>query len=272
MSQTAGRGRDRGRRPGGDAGRRAARAGAAACEGCLAVLVALVVRGRRRLRRRHQGRAVVTDQLLLARGGLPRPRHGKVIFEVKPGDTIAGIGRDLKAKGVVASVDAFTDAANDNPDSTGSRSASTAEEADAGGRRARGAGRPGQHRKSTVTIPEGLGSTEIVALLAKKTDFAAAAVRAGARGPRRARPAVVRQGQPRGLPVPVDLRLRARRRRPPTMLTTMVDALAARPPTTPTWRPAAKQLGYTPGRADDGRQPGRGRGPRRPGHAARSPG
>ena len=44
---------------------------------------------------------------------------GSVIFEVKEGETVAAIGRNLKADGVVASVEAFTDAAAADPDSNG---------------------------------------------------------------------------------------------------------------------------------------------------------
>ncbi len=41
---------------------------------------------------------------------------GSVVFEVKEGETVAAIGRNLKADGVVASVEAFTDAAAVDPD------------------------------------------------------------------------------------------------------------------------------------------------------------
>lgn len=40
-----------------------------------------------------------------------------VIFEISEGQTLAQIGNELKSKGIVASVDAFTRAANANPDS-----------------------------------------------------------------------------------------------------------------------------------------------------------
>lgn len=43
---------------------------------------------------------------------------GKVVIEVEQGAPIAEIGRTLKADGVVASVDAFTDAAAQNPESS----------------------------------------------------------------------------------------------------------------------------------------------------------
>ena len=48
-----------------------------------------------------------------------------MVFEVQEGDSSSAIGRNLKAAGVVASVEAFTEAAADDPDAQGSRSAST---------------------------------------------------------------------------------------------------------------------------------------------------
>ena len=47
----------------------------------------------------------------------PGPGSGDVSFEVKEGDSIAEMGRGLKSAGVVASVDAFTEAAGANPES-----------------------------------------------------------------------------------------------------------------------------------------------------------
>ena len=45
------------------------------------------------------------------------PGTGELTFEVKSGDSIAVMGRGLKAAGVVASVEAFIDSANANPES-----------------------------------------------------------------------------------------------------------------------------------------------------------
>ena len=47
----------------------------------------------------------------------PGPGSGSVQVQIDPGETLAQIGNNLKALGVVASVDGFIDAANDNPDS-----------------------------------------------------------------------------------------------------------------------------------------------------------
>ncbi|MBB6629499.1 endolytic transglycosylase MltG [Nocardioides sp. KIGAM211] len=104
------------------------------------------------------------------------PGRGKVTFQVSQGDSIAQIGRDLKDKKVVASVQAFLDAANANPDSTGIQVGyyqlkKEMQAADA----LKILVDPGNIIKSTVTIPEGLRVKDIVALLADKTDFSAAA-------------------------------------------------------------------------------------------------
>lgn len=47
----------------------------------------------------------------------PGPGAGTVSFVISEGETLAKIGNNLKAAGVVASVDAFTEAAAQNPDS-----------------------------------------------------------------------------------------------------------------------------------------------------------
>ena len=95
-----------------------------------------------------------------------------VVFEVKEGDTSAAIGRNLKAAGVVASVEAFTEAAANNPDSRSIqvgfyelRKKLPAEAAleilvD-----------PGNLVQNTVTIPEGLRVEDTLAVLSEKTDI-----------------------------------------------------------------------------------------------------
>jgi UPF0755 protein len=100
------------------------------------------------------------------------PGQGTVIFEVKAGDSIAEMGRGLKADGVVASVEAFTEEAAADPDSTGIQvgsykmkkrmSASDALEILMD---------PDNIMKNTVTIPEGLRVEDITALLAEHTDY-----------------------------------------------------------------------------------------------------
>ncbi len=63
------------------------------------------------------GKGFIDDQF----GGAqdyPGPGSGEVDFQVEQGDTVAEIGRNLKAAGVVASVEAFIDAAASEPKSS----------------------------------------------------------------------------------------------------------------------------------------------------------
>lgn len=101
--------------------------------------------------------------------------HGDVTFEVHSGDTATAIGRNLKAAGVVASVDAFISAANANPQASGiqvgfytMKQEMSADDAlavliD-----------PNNMVSVKVTIPEGKRLADIVTILAKKTDFSKA--------------------------------------------------------------------------------------------------
>jgi len=102
----------------------------------------------------------------------PGPGTGEVVFEVKSGDNAAEIGRGLKEADIVKSVDAFTAAANADPDSKNiqvgfytMRLQMKAEDAldlllD-----------PANAVNASVTIPEGLRVVDIVKLLAKNTDY-----------------------------------------------------------------------------------------------------
>ena len=81
--------------------------------GCLPVLLVLVVLGAGAWFGGHY----VYDQISSRLGPSPDyagPGTGAVLYQVKTGDTSVDIGRDLKAKGVVKSVDAFNDAARSN--------------------------------------------------------------------------------------------------------------------------------------------------------------
>lgn len=152
-----------------DAGRRRRRK--RRLPGCLAALVALAV-------------VLVGFYVALTRGvdylsgafgeaeDYPGPGTGEVFFEVEQGDTVAQMGRELKELGVVASVQAFTDAAVGNQEATRIQvgtyqlreemSAADALEVLVD---------PANIQRSTVTVPEGLRLTEILDVLAEGTDF-----------------------------------------------------------------------------------------------------
>lgn len=97
---------------------------------------------------------------------------GQVLVEVKDGDAASDIGSTLLDKGVVKSVQAFTDAAKQDPKSVGiqvgfyelkkkmSAESALAVLVD-----------PKNRMRSVVTVPEGYTVDQIVATLAQKTKF-----------------------------------------------------------------------------------------------------
>ena len=103
------------------------------------------------------------------------PGTGSVTFQVEQGDTISEMGRNLEEAGIVASAEAFTDAASDNPDATGIQAgfyplkkemkASTVVEILVD---------PSQIITAQITVPEGLRVVDIVDLLVKNTDYSLA--------------------------------------------------------------------------------------------------
>jgi UPF0755 protein len=98
--------------------------------------------------------------------------RGSVTFEVKEGDSVAEMGRGLKADGVIASVDAFTEEAAADPDSTSIQVGTYKMR-----KRIPAADAleilmdPDNILKNTITIPEGLRVEDIVALLADHSDY-----------------------------------------------------------------------------------------------------
>jgi len=104
----------------------------------------------------------------------PGPGSGKVLLEVKSGDSSTILCREMKDQKVVASVDACITAATGNPDSDKIqvgfyqlKQKMKAEDAIAI------LVDPKNIRTDTVTIPEGLRVTDIVKILAAKTKYGA---------------------------------------------------------------------------------------------------
>jgi len=227
-----------------EGGRRTRRSGRG-LKSCLAVLVALAVVVGGFYLVVTKGVQFVSDRLASGATDFPGPGHGKVSFQVKQGETIAGMGRGLKAKGVVASVDAFTAAANDNPKSTGIQVGYYALKKEMPAADALSVlVDPGNIIKTTVTIPEGLRVTEIVGLLADHTDFGRAAFERVLRRPDSIGLPSYAGGNPEGYLFPSTYDF-GPSETPRTILAAMVSR----------WRQAAddahlesaaKKLGYTP--------------------------
>jgi UPF0755 protein len=141
--------------------------------GCLAVLVALVVIIGGGYFVGSKGYHYLKDHLGSPAADYPGPGKGQVLFEVKPGDTVSGIGRELKALGVVASVQAFSDASNGK---TGIqvgyyqlKKRMSAQDA------FNVLINPKNILTTTVTVPEGLRVVDILGILAARTKYPLAA-------------------------------------------------------------------------------------------------
>lgn len=212
--------------------------------GCLAVLVALAVIVGGGYFVVSWGIDKVREQFESA-ADFDGPGRGKVTFEVVSGDNAAAIGQRLKEAGVVASVEAFTSAANGNPDWANLQpgffelqkemAASDAVEVLVD---------PGNMVKDTITIPEGLRAVDTIAILAENTDFRLAQFQKVLDNPGKLGLPDYAGGNAEGylFPATYDFGPNAT---PTTMLTAMVDR----------WKQAAEEadlenaaaeLGYTP--------------------------
>ncbi len=171
---------------------------------------------------------------------------GSVVFEVEQGDVASTIGRNLEAKGVVKSVEAFTEAAAEDPASRGiqvgfyelrkrmSATDALAVLVD-----------PDNLVQSMVTIPEGLRVEDTVAALAKATGIPVRAFQRVLEEPDTIGLPAYARGSAEGYLFPATYNL------PPNAnATTVLRTMVAR------WRQAAEEaelvanaerLGYTPG-------------------------
>jgi len=139
--------------------------------GCLAVIVALAVVVGGAYLVGTKGFHYLKDHLTQA-DDYPGPGHGKVLFEVKSGDSTTTIGRNLKSDGVVASVDAFLSAAHGAKGiQVGYYQLKKKMSADEAFKILND---PDNIIKDTVTIPEGLRAVDIVKILAAKTKYSVA--------------------------------------------------------------------------------------------------
>ncbi|MGB0102132.1 MAG: endolytic transglycosylase MltG [Nocardioides sp.] len=225
-------------------GRRRAQRKRRTLPGCLAVLIAIAIVVGGFYFVVTWGIEKVGDQFQSA-ADYEGPGSGKVVFQVESGDTAATIGRRLKDDGVVASVEAFIDAANSNPEWSSlqvgyfqlKKEMAAADAVDV-------LVDPSNMVKATVTIPEGLTVEDTVAILAKNSDFKAAAFEKVLDKPAKLGLPDYAQGNPEGylFPATYDFGPDAT---PESMLSTMVRR----------WEQAAEdadldgaaaELGYTP--------------------------
>jgi UPF0755 protein len=144
--------------------------------GCLAVIIALGVLVGGGYLAATTGIEAIKDRFdTTPAADYDGPGKGKVMIEVQEGDTAGDIGRTLRDKDVVASVEAFTAAALDNPDSTGiqvgfyelRRQMPAADALEV-------LVDPSNLIQSAITIPEGWRVEQIVERLAAETDFSKA--------------------------------------------------------------------------------------------------
>ncbi len=212
--------------------------------GCLAVIVALAVLAGGFYVVITKGVDFLSDQFSSARD-FSGPGSGEVTFEVSEGDTIAEMGRALKADGIVASVQAFIDAANEEPDSQGIQvgfytlrkemPAADAVEVLID---------PANQVKSTVTVPEGLRVVDVLDILAKDTPIKRSAYEKVLENPAALGLPDYAEGNPEGYLFPATYEI------PPnatakSVLKAMVDR----------WRQAAEQVGLEDAASELGRTP-----------------
>ena len=213
--------------------------------GCLAALVALALIAAGAYVAVTKGAEFIRDQFSTA-ADYPGPGRGKVTFEVQDGDTVGQIGRNLKATGVVQSVDAFIEASGGESNiQVGyyqlKKEMRAADAFDI-------LSNPANIIKNTVTIPEGFQVTQIVARLAEATGLPGQGVREGAR---RTRPSWGCPTTPATTP-----RATCSRRRTTSARTTSRPTCSrrwwpagSRPPPTQTWRPRRPSWAMRPTRS-----------------------
>jgi UPF0755 protein len=209
--------------------------------GCLAVIVALVVVVGGAYVAGTKGYHYLKDHLSQAED-YSGPGHGKVLFEVKDGDSVGTIGRNLKSDGVVASVDAFINAADGSKGiQVGFYQLKKKMSADDAFKILNN---PDNIVKDTVTIPEGLRAVDIVQVLAEKTKYSVADFDAALRNTSALGLPSYAQGRPEGYLFPSTYGF-GPTEKPVDMLKDMVDR----------WKQAAAEDGLVKGAQQVGKTP-----------------
>ena len=211
--------------------------------GCLAVLVALAVIVGGGYFVGSKGFHYLKDHLGSSAADYPGPGRGQVLFQVKDGDTVGDIGRALKAQGVVASVQAFSDASGGKTSIQVGyyelKKKMSAQDAFAV------LIDPKNILTTPVTIPEGLRVVDILPILAAKTKFPVSAFQAALKDTSALGLPSYANGNPEGYLFPSTYGF-GPKEKPVDMLTDMVTR----------WKQAAQDDGLVAAAARLGKTPG----------------
>jgi UPF0755 protein len=212
--------------------------------GCLIALVILALLAGAAYWGVTTGIDKVKDQFSSA-DDYPGPGSGEVTFEVKQGDSVAEMGRGLKAAGVVASVDAFIDAATANPQSNKIQAGfyPLLKEMKASDVVAILVD-PDKIVTTSVTVPEGLRVKDVVELLVEKTGFPKADFEKALQDPKALGLPAYAEGNPEGYLFPATYAF-GPKEKPADMLHDMV-ARWQQAATDNDLEAGAEALGYTP--------------------------
>jgi UPF0755 protein len=213
-------------------------------KGCLAVIVALAVLAGGFYFGLTKGVSMLADQFQ-GPEDFPGPGTGKVEFTVNEGDVVAQIGRNLKADGVTASVQAFIDACTEDGTGIQVGDYELQKEMKAADACEVLADPDNLISFPTVTIPEGLRLTEIVSTLAENTEFPEQAWNRALQQPDKIGLPDYAEGNAEGYLFPATYEVKPGMK-PARILRMMVDR----------WRQAADEAGLEERAAELGKTPG----------------
>ncbi len=133
----------------------------------------------------------------------PGPGQGEVLVQVRSGQSLTQIGRTLKGENVVASVEAFTEAASETQGAESVQPGFYTLKEEMSARDAVAALLdPGSKMLTRVTLPEGLRVDETIAALAKGTKISPKKYRAALKNARKLGLPPYAEGQPEGFLFP----------------------------------------------------------------------
>ncbi len=190
--------------------------------GCLAVLVALAILAGGAYVAYDYGMSALSDRFSPAED-YSGTGTGTVLVEVKEGENASDIAQTLVAEDVVASVEAFTEAANEDPDSRGIQVGFYEMKRQMSAEAALAVlVEPSNMIQNTVGFPEGLTVDQIVEQLAKQTDFSATRYRKVLENPKSLGLPSYANGNPEGYLFPATYQVPPNAT-PKSILTAMVD-------------------------------------------------